>query len=595
MKFASAAIKFLLLASPLCLAKVDYDELRSSVVRIQAVGGEFDWFHPFMPPQDGIGLGTGFIVQTEPYLLFATNQHVINDASQVSLQLLLFGEKKWDVQVVTTCPRFDLALLTLKDDAGFKAAMKEMSIVPKALKLSSSVAAMGQDVVALGFPLGQNSLKISKGNVAGNQVVNNNLCIQSTAPISPGNSGGPLMDADGEEVVGVNFAKATSGENVNYVIPAWRLKQIVQHHLSAQTDVPSNGTWKRLPLRVPSDEVTVEVPNLALYSLSKGCNKGVYMARIGERSFLNKATPAIKKGSFLVSVAGKKLDRFGMGRYPEFAADKVSFTDLFFMTPDLSDNVEFETCHQGKLVSHKVKIAWSEEFSKGLATVEEPNVNGFGQKYEMFGDLSVMQMTVNHVASLVRAGSTSVARWLEPTEIIHPRLIVNFVRQGSEVSEFLVPGAAVEKVNGKTVRTMEDFKANLVPPKGQNIWTLETDRGLVAALPFKETMKSQLMRGQEQHFYLTPGFIEKAQLLGFMPSQEEAVEKKIVVHHSKKAPKLARKHHRKAGLRGHSHEASLIQESKRPIENLEVRARGPLLVTKVNQRGYTDTTFAIDA
>lgn len=61
--------------------------------------------------------------------------------------------------------------------------------------------------------------------------MNGNICIQSTAPISPGNSGGPLLDTAGREVVGVNFAKATKGENINYVIPVWRVKQMVAQHL----------------------------------------------------------------------------------------------------------------------------------------------------------------------------------------------------------------------------------------------------------------------------------------------------------------------------------------------------------------------------
>lgn len=580
MKFATVLIAATL---NLGLATVSYDDLRSSVVRIQSVGGDFDWFHPFVPAQDGVSLGTGFIVQTEPYILFATNQHVINDATQVTLQLLLYGEKKWDVQVVTTCPRFDLALLTLKDDAGFKKALSEMNIEPKALKLSDKVALMGQDVVALGFPLGQNSLKISKGNVAGNQVVNSNLCIQSTAPISPGNSGGPLLDAQGSEVVGVNFAKATTGENINYVIPAWRVKQLIEQHKKMQPQVPADGIWKRFPLRVPADEVTTEVPNVALYQLSKGCKQGAFMARIGERSFLKHAVPAIRSGSFLVSVGGKELDRFGMGRYPEFAADKVSFSDLFFMTPDLSDKVEFQTCHHGKLIKHEVAMAWSDEYAKGLDFIDEPTVHGFNQKYEMFGDLSVMQMTLNHVTSLLRAGGTSMARWLEPSKLVQPRLVVNFVRSGSYISEFLPQGAAVEKVNGKTVRTLDDFRASLIPKKGESVWTLETDKGLLVALPFNETVTEQLKRGQQQDFYLTNGFVQTAELLGFKKRAETEHKSSRPLSTKPKARLLRGKKHSHHGkAKRHS---SLIQESHQ--EPLSIRAAGPMLVSKdVTGSGY---------
>lgn len=58
------------------------------------------------------------------------------------------------------------------------------------------------------------------------------MCIQSTAPISPGSSGGPLLSQTGK-VVGVNFAKmssASDAENVNFAIPAWRVAQLVARH-----------------------------------------------------------------------------------------------------------------------------------------------------------------------------------------------------------------------------------------------------------------------------------------------------------------------------------------------------------------------------
>merc|ERR1719506_235281 len=102
----------------------DFDHLRQSVVRIQAVSTSFDWFHPFAQGNDGVGVGTGWVVQTEPYPLFVTNEHVINDAKQVKLQLLLFGEQQWDAEVVSVCNKFDLALLVLRNPKEFTDTMK---------------------------------------------------------------------------------------------------------------------------------------------------------------------------------------------------------------------------------------------------------------------------------------------------------------------------------------------------------------------------------------------------------------------------------------------------------------------------------------
>lgn len=64
-----------------------------------------------------------------------------------------------------------------------------------------------------------------------------------------------------------------------------------------------------------------------------------------------KANPPIEEGSFLISVNGKKLDRFGSGMNEEFVADRVAFTDLMWMTAGLFNDIEVETCFRGSLGS----------------------------------------------------------------------------------------------------------------------------------------------------------------------------------------------------------------------------------------------------
>jgi len=253
-------------------------------------------------------------------------------------------------------------------------------------------------------------LKISKGNIAGNEEVNGNICIQSTAPISPGNSGGPLMNSKGTEVVGVNFAKATHGDNINYVIPVWRVRQMVNQHLHDQPEMPKDGKWKRLLVQVPKSELTATEANEALYELSGGCKVGVFNAKIGQRSFLRTADPPVEEHSFLVSVNGYKLDKFGMGLNPNYAADRVHFKDLFFMVPKLSSGVELETCFKGKTIKHKVSMDWKPDYGRGLQWIAEPNMMGVNNDYEMFGDVSVMQMTVNHQHGHLKAWQS----WASP-------------------------------------------------------------------------------------------------------------------------------------------------------------------------------------
>mmetsp|Transcript_39945 Transcript_39945/g.95318 ORF Transcript_39945/g.95318 Transcript_39945/m.95318 type:complete len:618 (-) Transcript_39945:164-2017(-) len=489
----------------------DYDHLQRSIVRIETVGASFDWFRPFNPRDGLVSLGSGFIVQTEPYILIATNQHVINDALRVQIQLLLHSQAKWDVNIVSACPKFDLALLTLKSDKEFKADLAKAGIQLEALTLSKKVAEMGQDVVALGFPLGQNSLKISKGNVAGNEFVNSNLCIQSTAPISPGNSGGPLLDDAGSEVLGVNFAGATRGENINYVIPAFRVQALVNLHLKEQLGAP----WRRLGFRTPGHGLTTVHPNQALYNFTAGCKEGVYIGRVRQDGFMSKAQPEIRPGSMLVAVNGKALDGFGKADIKELMLGKAALDDLFFIQPDLEAEVSFETCFRGTKRLHKVSTIRTPDFDKGIRYVDEPVTEGLTQQYEIFGDIGVMSMTQNHVGeALARTGSPRISRWLLPDKASEPRLMVIYVRPGSYASEVIGEGSAVEKVNGRVVRTLEDFRKAIVPDAKDDIWTLETDLGLLLATPFKATLSAQLVSGAAEPYLLTPGIKQAALKIG---------------------------------------------------------------------------------
>jgi len=375
-----------------------------------------------------------------------------------------------------------------------------------------------------------------------------------------------LLNDNGSEVVGVNFAKATEGENINYVIPAWRVKQLIRRHLSDQPTVPADGVWRRMQVHVPRADVTIVEANAALHEMT-GCNRGAYISNIGQRSFLLRADPPVQEHSFLVSVRNRELDAFGMGVNSEYAADRVHFEDLLFMAPDLTSSIDIETCFEGRLYRHMVAIAYDPSYDRGISFVDEPFMSGWSKTYEVFGDISVMQMTVNHISTIVSQwGDASPTRWLHPDEVSQPRLIVTSVRSGGYASEVLSAGAAVESVNGHTVRTLEEFRMHLAPDAG-DVWMLETDMGKLCALPFSQSLKEQVsLASANQWFHLlTPGVVSAASKLGFFVSgsgndalaataspktvlapkptamPQQAIEEKMSTHAGAVLPKRAKK------------------------------------------------------
>lgn len=552
----------------------DFDHLRRSIVRIQAVHAEFDWLRPFQRGLDRVGTGSGFVVQASPYPLFVTNAHVVNDARQVSLQLLVFGEKQWAAEVVSVCTKFDLALLVLREPAEFTKALAAVDLKLEALELQQRTVYMGQDVVALGFPLGQDALKISKGNVAGNEEVDGNICIQSTAPISPGSSGGPLLNADGSAVVGVNFAKAAKGENINYVIPAWRVRQLIARHHHDQP-ASQNSSWQRVKVQVASPQITTIEANDALYAMSEGCTKGVYISRVSDRSFFRYAKPPVPENAFLVSANGVELDQFGMGLNKEYAADRVKFTDIFKMTNDLYGEVQFETCARGKVTKHTASMDWRPEYDRGISFVDEPYIRGEDRAFETFGDVQVMEMTVNHVQALVSTtGNPSSARWLHPDVVSQPRLVINFVKGGSYASHFLAAGAVVKKLNGAEVGTLDDFRLHFAPKNSSKVWTLETDTGSVYAAMFAKTLSAQLQeaRATNQPYLISAMVAGAATKLGLDASLQKG-------NLTLKLPALVAA--RQSVLPGRVVDAAV-----------EVHAAGPLAASKASPDAPRTTRFA---
>jgi len=275
-----------------------------------------------------------------------------------------------------------------------------------------------------------------------------------------------LLTADGSKVVGVNFAKSadSSAENINYVIPGWRVKSMVSTFKARLAD--SGGVPMRRPVRVPSaDAVTFEA-NDALRSVSK-CEKGLFIASLGPKSFFRQARPPVPARSFLTKVSGVEIDEFGMGTQKKFCDDHVQYTDLFFMQDDLEKPVEVEVCHNGVVSTHEVPLSWLEAYESGIQYVDEPSYEKTLTQFELFGDVSVMQMTLNHIEVLYKH-HPDLAAFLRPELSGTSRVVVHFVEPGTYAAEFLSPGSVVTKLNGHEVHTLADFREYFIPDALKN-------------------------------------------------------------------------------------------------------------------------------
>ena len=171
--------------------------------------------------------GTGFLVDGDGSIV--TNSHVVGEAERVTVRFDDSGQEV-PARVRGTDPSSDLAVLDVdRSDVGSRR--------PLALARSSSVR-VGDEVVAIGFPLGLDKTA-TEGIVSGLerdiQAPNGfqiDRVIQTDAPINPGNSGGPLLDTRGR-VVGVNSQIATAGAGasgsigIGFAVPADAVRNVL--------------------------------------------------------------------------------------------------------------------------------------------------------------------------------------------------------------------------------------------------------------------------------------------------------------------------------------------------------------------------------
>lgn len=176
-------------------------------------------------PGELAGTGSGFIASIRGHVV--TNAHVVDGCG--SLQADLDG-RQMPLRLIATDSRSDLAVLSLPEGR-YRAAVL----------LSGDDIALGSEVVVLGFPLHgliAESLNVTRGNVSSLAGLNNDLTtIQITAPVQPGNSGGPVLDENGIVVAVVTSklseaatirAGAGLPQNVNFAVRAGLVRLLLR-------------------------------------------------------------------------------------------------------------------------------------------------------------------------------------------------------------------------------------------------------------------------------------------------------------------------------------------------------------------------------
>ncbi|MGA9530708.1 MAG: trypsin-like peptidase domain-containing protein, partial [Candidatus Babeliales bacterium] len=440
---------------------------------------------PYKTPDQYAKCGTGFFINEDGDIL--TNAHVVNGARRICIQVPQLGKIPLSARIIGISPELDVALLRV-EQFGLDILHKELGGTLPYLSLGDSdLVGRSDEVLALGYPLGQQSLKSTSGMVSGRE----GDMIQISAPINPGNSGGPLLNVRGE-VIGINTANVPGAQNVGYSIPINSVRTLLP-------DLYKGGLVRRPFLGIVFGNATEALVRFLGNPLPGGC----YVVEVIPNSTSAKA--GIKSGDMIYEVNGQSLDLYGDMRVP-WSEDKIALTH-FMHRLSLGDRIEIILYRQGKRM--KIDVTYTEVKLppiRRLYTAYEP------VDYEVIGGMVVMPLSLNHVQALF-SHAPGLSRYIEMKNHTRSTLVITHIIPGSHIHKcrVLSSGYTINEVNGIAVETLEDFRNAVRAGLGSPFLTIRaTDNisrssdNVVAVFEYDVLVEEEGGLSHDYHYNTTP-------------------------------------------------------------------------------------------
>ena len=324
-------------------------------------------------------LGSGVIIDAaKGYVV--TNNHVVDNATKI--QVSLSDGRKFEAKVVGKDPRSDIALLQLQDPKNLTA-----------IKMADSDALrVGDYTVAIGNPYGLGET-VTSGIVSalgrsGLNIENYENFIQTDAAINRGNSGGALVNLNGE-LIGLNTAiLAPDGGNIGigFAIPSNMVKNLSKQMIEF-------GQVKRGELGIMGTELNSELAK----AMKVDAQRGAFISQVMPKSAAEKA--GIKAGDVILSMNGKPISSFA-----SFRAD--------IGTMPIGTKVTLGLLREGKPMNVDVTIEQSTQTPK----VESGNIYTGIEGAELSNGAAGDQKGVK--VDDVKAGSTAARIGLKKGDVI---------------------------------------------------------------------------------------------------------------------------------------------------------------------------------
>lgn len=377
--------------------------------------------------QPQTALGSGFIISPDGYIL--TNNHMVEGAEKVTVELA--DDRKFTAEVKGTDPDSDIAVIKI-----------EAENLPYLEFADSDKLEVGEWVLAIGNPLGFShtvtaGIVSAKGRSVGLANIEN--FIQTDAAINRGNSGGPLLNLEGN-VVGMNTAiyGATGNIGIGFAIPA----NMARH---AYKQIREGGSVERGFLGIGFKDID---PEYAKALELDADTKGVVIQNVIEDSAADKA--GLKRYDVIIEFEGQPVEKSN-----EF------LNRVAMLRPDT--DVNLIVLRDGKRKNFTIKLGKRppENELRGNLPAETIEELGF----------SVIDLNKELASELGYEGETGV--------------VVREVIPGSDAAQAgIVPGVLIKEVNKQKVRNTKEFNEEIkkAKEKGRALLLIRQENSEILAL-----------------------------------------------------------------------------------------------------------------
>ena len=456
-------------------------EVHNCVARVSVYYAEFDWLQPFKTPRQKEGVGSGFFINEEGD--FITNAHVVDEAYSIGIQIPSMGQEIFDAQVKGVSFDRDLALVQLSDQAKER-LRSQLGKIPYLQFGDSDIIRRADEIMALGYPLGQEGLKSTIGVVSGKELDK----IQIDAAINPGSSGGPVLNVDGK-VIGISCSGILSAQNVGYIIPIDELKLIID-------DLYKVRFLRRPFLGIISYPASSELTEFLKNPEPGGC----YVADVFKGSPLHKA--GVQAGDMIYQMNGYDIDLYGKMKVP-WSEDRITLID-FGGRLKVGEPILMVVYRNGE----------RKEFKATFDHMELPPVRimhpGYDDiDYEIIGGMVIMELTRNHLPLLIGDSmthmKTALLKYEDPKNQFEPTLIITHLFPGSQAcrSRAIFPGMILKEVNGLCVKNLKEFRDSVQKEKNRGFLTIKTTDNILVALKIASIIEDEPRLSKDYRYPLT--------------------------------------------------------------------------------------------